>query len=319
MKNPIKLRTIFMGTSSFAVEILDTLLKNDYNIISVYTQPDKKSGRHQEIKASAIKVLSQKKQLPILEPEKFDEKTISSLKSQKPDLIIVASYGKILPKTVLDLPGFGAINVHPSLLPKFRGPSPIQNTILDGVSKTGVTLILMNEEIDAGDIISQKEFTLSPQETYPKVLEKASVVSAKLLLETLPRWVERKIKPLKQNENQATYCQLIERNDGKIIWENDAQFIYNQWRAFIQWPGIFTYWESKGFNLRLKLSKIKLLKKEIGDDYKIGQVFKLDKKVAVRAGYQAIILEKVQLEGKKEMKIDEFINGHPTFIGSLLK
>lgn len=319
MKDPIKLRTIFMGTSSFAAVVLESLAKAGYNVISVYTQTDKKSGRSQNIQPSAVELVSQKNSWPVLKPEKFDEKNIIALKEQKPDLIIVAAYGKILPKNVLNLPGFGAINVHASLLPKFRGPSPIQNAILDGVSNSGVTIMLMNEGIDSGDILREKKVALNQDETYPEVLKKMAKISSDLLLETVPLWIKRKIKPQKQNEKQATYCQLIERSDGKIIWENDAKTIYNQWRAFVLWPGIFTYWKNNSFNLRLKLHKIALSQDVAEFSGKMGQVFNLGDKIAVKANEGAIILEEVQLEGKNKLKVSDFVNGHPEFMGAILK
>lgn len=319
MKDPIKLRTIFMGTSSFAAVILESLANAGYNVISVYTQTDRKSGRSQNIQPSAVELVSQKNSLPVLKPEKFDEKTITELKKQKPDLIVVAAYGKILPSAVLNLPGFGAINIHASLLPKFRGPSPIQNAILEGVSNTGTTIMLMNEGIDSGDILREKKVVLNPRETYPEVLKKMAKISSALLLETIPLWIKRKIKPQKQNESQATYCQLIERNDGKIIWENNAETIYNQWRAFVLWPGVFTYWKNNGFNLRLKLHKIALSQNVAEFSGKVGQVFNLDDKIAVKTNKGTIILEEVQLEGKNKLKVSDFVNGHPEFMGAILK
>ncbi len=319
MEKPIKLRTVFMGTSFFATIILDSLIKTNYNIVSVYTQAKKKSGRKQKIIPSKVELLAQKNNLPIVKPSTFNKETIEELKKQKPDLIIVAAYGKILSEDVLKLPGFGVINVHPSLLPQFRGPSPIQNTILENISQTGTTVMLMNKEIDAGDILKQEKIILNPQETYVDILSKMAQISARLLLKTIPDWVERKIKPQKQNEEQATYCQLIERSDGKINWEEEAVSIYNKWRAFISWPGIFTYWEVNGFNLRLKLQKISFLEKVIDDEHKLGQVFKLNDKIVVQTGKGVIVLEEVQLAGKKQTNINDFINGYPNFINAQLK
>ena len=318
MGDPIKLRAVFMGTSSFAAEILSSLLENKYNIISVYTQPGKKVGRDGGIGKSAVAEIAEKNDLKVFEPQNFSEETINELKDQKPDMIIVAAYGKILPQEVLEVPGFGSINVHASMLPKFRGPSPIQNAILEGEAETGTTIMLMDQGIDTGDILKQKKIAIDPDETYPELLSKIAGVSSSLLLETLPFWAERKIKPQKQNENQATYCQLIEREDGKIIWTDDTVSIYNRYRAFIPWPGIFAYWKKNGFNLRLKLSKISPIKNDFSDK-KSGEIFDLDGKAAVKTADGAIILEEVQLEGKAKTKISDFINGYPDFIGSILE
>ena len=321
MKNPIKLRIVFMGTSSFAATILKALIQAEHHIISVYTQKEKKSGRNQQITPSKVKLLAQKNNYSVFEPTEFNKETIEKLKEQKPDIIIVTAYGKILPKAVLDLPGFGVLNIHPSLLPRFRGPSPIQNAILENVTLSGTTIMLMDKEIDSGAILKQKQITLNPQETYQEILPKMAQISAQLLIETIPYWVKRKIKPIKQKEEEATYCQLIERSDGKIIWEETALNIYNKWRAFIVWPGIFTYWKVGDFNIRLKLEKISLMKKEkvVEVNYKLGQIFQLGDKIAVQAGDGAIVLEEIQLAGKNITAIKDFVNGHPNFINSILK
>lgn len=320
MDNPIKIRTIFMGTSPFAKSILLSLLENKYNVISVYTKPDKKIDRGNKLQKSPVKILAEENKVEIFQPEKFDEDTIKKIKEQKPDLIIVAAYGKILPKSILSIPGFGCINVHPSLLPKFRGPSPIQNTLLEGEEKTGTTIMLMDETMDTGDILAQKTASISSDETYENLHEKLSDLSAKLLIETVPIWIRRKISPKKQNGEEATYCQLIERKDGQIIWDASALSIYNRFRAFSSWPGVFTFWEKDGYNLRLKIHKLSLSPKRISEDHReFGQVFDLDGNIAVQTSDGAILLEEVQLEGKNKNLITDFVNGHPDFIGSVLK
>ena len=319
MENPIKLKIVFMGTSFFAAAILEALIKDDYNIISVYTKPDQPVGRDQKVRKSEVKILSEQEKLRIFTPEKIDKDTILEIKEQEPDIIIVASYGKILTEEILKLPRFGAINVHASLLPKFRGPSPIQNAILNGEKETGATIMLMDKGIDTGDILSQQKIDINPEETYPELLKRISQLSSYALLKTLPLWIRKKISPKKQEENKATYCQLIERSDGKIIWTNDARSIYKQWRALLPWPGIFTYWEKNGVNLRLKLTKISLVSGELKDNREMGEVMDLNGKTAVKAASGIIILEEIQLEGKAKVKIGDFINGYPDFIGSRLK
>ena len=319
MTDPIKLRVIFMGTSVFAERILDALLGQKYNIISVYTRSDKKTGRDNVLKKSAVKILAEKNKLKIFEIEKFDEKTVEDVRTQKPDLIIVAAYGKILPASVLSIPGFGCLNVHASLLPKFRGPSPIQNAILSGETESGATIMLMDAGIDTGDILSEIKTEISPHETYESLQEKISKLSSALLLKTLDAWVERKIQARPQDDSKATYCQLIERQDGQIIWAKDASAIYNRYRAFQPWPGIFTFWGVGEYNLRLKLHRISLAKNNAQANHKIGEVFKLNEAVAVQTGHGAILLEELQLEGKDKTSVSDFLNGHPDFISSVLK
>ena len=314
-----KLKIIFMGTPPFAAMALKSLLSAGYEIISVYTRPDKKTGRDQEMKRSAVKILAEDMKLPVKTPGKLDGSVVDEIKSQKPDLIIVVAYGKILPHDILKIPRLGAINVHASLLPKFRGPSPIQNTLLCGETVTGSTIMLMDEGIDTGEILSQKEITVGSDETYPELTEKLADLSAGLLLETIPQWVEGRIKPQIQDNAGSIICQLIEREDGKIIWDDEARDIYNRYRAFFPWPGLYTFWQKNGINLRLKLNKISILKEDISGSYHSGEVFSVGEKVGVQTGSGAIVLEEVQLEGKNNVKIEEFLRGAPDFVGVILK
>jgi methionyl-tRNA formyltransferase len=318
-KKSIKLRVVFMGTSSFADTILNTLIAENYNIISVYTQADKKVGRDQKLQKTAVKITAEKNKIPVFSPLKFNEDEILKLKNQKPDLIIVAAYGKILPQAVLDLPGFGAINTHASLLPHYRGPSPIQNSILDGEKETGATIMLMDAGVDTGEILSQKRIAIDPNETSVELSQKLANLSSLLLLETIPLWIKRKIAPKPQENELASFCQLIERSDGKIIWLNEAKSIYDQYRAFFSWPGVFTYWQRGDLNLRIKINKLSLGKTSAPNKYSVGEVFNLEEKIAVQTGMGIIFLEEVQMEGKNSLKIKDFINGNPSFIGSILK
>lgn len=318
-KSPIKLRTIFMGTSEFAVEILEALVNTEYNIVSVYTQPDKKSGRDQEVKSSAVKIFSEKNKIPVFQPDKFDSATIEEIKLQKPDMIILAAYGKIIPASILKIPGFGVLNAHASLLPKYRGPSPIQNALLNGEKETGVTIMLIDEHIDTGDILGQKATAIDKNETASELTKKLAKVSSKFLIEILPQWIERKIIPKKQDDSLATLCQLIKKSDGKIIWSDDAESIHNRCRAFNPWPGIFCFWEKDDSLKRIKLNKISLLKSGPESKHAIGEALQLGENVGIQTALGVILLEEIQLEGKPNMKIEEFLNGYPDFIGSVLK
>ena len=316
----IKLRTVFMGTSPFANVILEGLIRADYNLVAVYTRPDKKVGRNQELKQTLVKITAEKFELPVFSPDKFEKETLDQLAEQKPDLIVVVAYGKILPRAVLSLPGFGAINVHASLLPSYRGPSPIQNALLDGKIETGVTIMLMDEGIDTGAILAQKAVPIDQNEIYPQLSEKMSLAAEKLLLDTIPQWIKRKIEPIEQSGENATYCQLIERSDGKIIWEDDGKEIYNRYRAFNPWPGVHAYWQSQNSNLRIKLNKLEFFGGDIPAKHRPGEVFQLEEFIAVYAGDDtAIILQEIQQEGRNNLKIRDFLNGNPSFLGSVLK
>ncbi len=308
-----------MGTSVFADKILASLLESGLNIVSVFTKSDKKSGRDHKIKESSVKTTAKEKNIPIFQPEKLSLEIAEEIKKQKPDLIIVAAYGKIIPRNIFSIPRFGTLNIHPSLLPKFRGPSPIQNTLLCGETKTGTTLMLIDEGMDTGDIIKQSKTNILPKETYLELSDRLAKLSTNLLLETLPLWIDGQIKPERQQDSQATLCQLIERSDGKIIWSDDAVSIFNRFRALFPWPGIFTFWENEGNYKRIKLNKIDFINHELKEKHNLGEVFEFEKKIGVQTASGIIILKEVQLEGKENMKIEVFLNGYQKFLGSILK
>jgi len=314
-----KIRVVFMGTSSFADVILNALIEEKYNIVGVYTQPDKKVGRKGNIEKSIVKITAEKNNLNIFQPEKLNEVAIRELENIKPDIIIVAAYGKILPSSVLEMPRYKCINVHTSLLPKYRGPSPVHNTILEGETETGTTIMLMDTGIDTGDILAQEKTSIHPDELFPELIGKLAGISSSLLLETIPRWISGKIKPKKQDDLKATFCKLIEKGDGHVFWSDDAKSIYDRYRAFYSWPGIFSFWENNDVRVRIKLKKISFLAKISKDQHHLGEVVRIDDNIAVQTISGMIILEEVQLEGKNSTSIETFLNGYPNFIGSVLK
>lgn len=308
-----------MGTSDFAKEILRSLVDDGYKIEAVFIQSDKKSGRKREIKTNSVKYFSESRSIPVFQPQKINDEAAAKIKSIAPDLIVVAAYGKIIPKVVLEIPRFKCINVHPSLLPKFRGPSPIQNVILAGETETGVSIILMDEKVDHGDILAQEKIAISPEDTTETLAQKMIPKSSELLLRAIPRWIQGKIKEQKQDDSLATFCKLITRDDGKILWNEETRTIYNKYRAFQPWPGIFCFMESKGKTIRIKLNKIAVAEIESEKKHNIGEVFKQNNHIAVQASGGSILLEEIQLEGKKSIGINEFIRGYPNFVGSILR
>lgn len=315
----IKLRTIFMGTSPLAETALKRLIEEQYNLVGVFTKADKKVGRKQELRPTPVKKLAEANNIPVFEPRRFSEEAVSGLRELKPDLIIVAAYGKILPKDVLDMPGFGCINIHASLLPKFRGPSPIQNALLAGKRETGITIMLMDEHVDTGDILIQEKMPIAPRDTFATLHDKLALLGADLLARTLPLWIGRKIEPVPQDHGKATLCQLIEREDGHIFWEEEAQAIYNRYRALHPWPGIFSFWRTEGSLLRLKLLEVSLHSTDPAVKHQTGEIFELGDKIGVQTLKGVIVIEKLQLEGKKPMSAGDFVNGYPAFIGSILQ
>jgi methionyl-tRNA formyltransferase len=316
--NKEELRIAFMGTPAFSVTILEALKKNGYNIAMAFSQDDKAVGRKKVIEKTPVKIFCEQENIPIFTPKKIDAQAIKLLRQFEIDLIILVAYGKILPPDFLAVPPLGAINIHPSLLPKFRGPSPIQNALLEGDAITGSTIMLMDAGVDTGDILRQKEITISAQETYLELSAELASFSAALLLETLDDFLQNKILPQKQDTTQASYCKMIRREDGQISWLENGQTIFNKFRALAGWPGVHTLWEDGEQIKRIKLHQISYLE---GDflNRSIGETFLQDQKLCVKAGTGAIAIHQLQLEGKASIATNDFLNGYKNFIGIILK
>jgi methionyl-tRNA formyltransferase len=318
------MKIVFMGTPEFSAIIFERLIKQlsvfSYQLSVVVTAPDKPVGRKQILTPPPVKIIAQKYEIPVAQPEK-----IASLKSEilnlKPDLIVVAAYGQILPKEILEIPKFGCLNVHPSLLPRWRGPSPIQYTILNGDEKTGVTIIKMTEKVDSGPIIAQKELSsLIGKETYEILHNQLAELGAKLLIETIPKWIKGEIEPKPQDESKTTYTKILTREDGKIDWKKSAEDLERQIRAFNPWPESFAFWSKNKEKIRIKILKARVLKIIDSKIYSIGKtLIAPQNELCVQTGRGFLIIEKLQPEGKKEMFSEDFLRGHPDFIGTILK
>ncbi|WP_343162553.1 methionyl-tRNA formyltransferase [Desulfurobacterium thermolithotrophum] len=298
-----------MGTPDFAVPSLKKLFEAGFEIPLVITQPDRPAGRGKRIKPPPVKVLAEKLNIPVYQPErvKGNEELLNKLKEISPDLIVVAAYGKILPNEILDLPKFGCINVHASLLPEYRGASPIQSALLDGKEKTGVTIMLISPELDAGDIISQKEVLIDRKDNAQTLHDKLANLGAELLVETIPSYVSGKLKPIPQESSKATYCKPITKEMGKIDWTLPAEKIFNMIRAFTPWPSAYTTFRGK---------RIKLLEAEpIEGNGNPGEVIKADKELVISTGEGALKIKKLRPEGKKEISGEEFIRGYRIKVG----
>lgn len=320
MKETKKPSIVFMGTPEIAEIVLENLYLNEYSILAAVTQPDYQPKNNGDKFISPVKKLALEKNIPISQPEKLDDDFKKWLKDLKPDLVIVTAFGKIIPKEILEIPKYKSLNVHASLLPKLRGASPIQNALVNEMKETGITIMLMDEGIDTGDILSQKSIAIESNDDYITLTGKLAVTASHLLIETIPKWVNKDITAQKQDDSQSTMCQLIEKSDGKINWTEDARDIYNKFRAFRVWPGIFTFWENKGNLQKISLNEISVEKNNPAERYHLGEVFKyLDSKIAIQTNDGLIILDKIQLAGKNETSISDFLNGYPHFIGSILK
>jgi methionyl-tRNA formyltransferase len=317
-KNKENLRLAFMGTPEFSVVILESLLENGYPVVAAFSRTDKVIGRKKILEKTPVKICCEKNNIPVFTPEKIDAEALKVLIDFKIDLIILVAYGKILPKTFLDMPALGAINVHASLLPKYRGPSPVQNALLAGEKITGSTIMQMDAGIDTGDILRQKEFPIRDGEDYPALKKRMSHFSADLLIETLEYLLQGKVTPQKQDASLASYCQLIRREDGLIDWREDGRAIFNRSKAFSGWPGIYTFWENGGGKRRIKLNRISFVEGDFAER-QIGEVFVENKLPCIKAGTGAIAIHEMQLEGKSNMSGANFLNGYKNFIGSIIK
>lgn len=315
-----QVRVVFMGTPDFAAAALGKLVDGTYHVVAVYTQPDKPVGRKQEVSVSPVKKLAVSNSIPVEQPDRFDAGAIETLKGYKPDVIVVAAYGKILPKEVLSIPGFGCLNIHGSILPRWRGASPVQNALLSGDRETGITIMLMDEGVDTGPILAQRTVPIDADDTSRTLLDRLAAVGADLLVETLPLFIRRKIDPRPQPGEGATLCQLIERDDGRILWNETAEAIWNRFRGLSPWPGIFTFWKvADGEFIRLKLTRVSLQKTDPAVRKRLGEVFESGEKIGVQTGSGVIFIEALQPSGKDEMTMRDFLNGRKGFVGSVLE
>lgn len=318
-------RIIFAGTSNFALPSLKVLIKNGFNIVAVITTPDKKQGRNQKTEFSPVKKAAFSYKIPVLQPEKIADLK-NKLLDLKPDLMIVAAYGQIIPKDILEIPKYKTLNVHGSLLPKYRGPSPIAAAILNNEKETGITIMVLEPKMDAGPIIAQEKIKIEPKDTTQSLSQKLTDLGAKILIETLPLWLEQKIKPKTQDEKKATYCQLIKKEDGKTNWEKPAPVIEREIRAYFPWPGSYTQWKFKTQNSKIKIKKIKIIEVSIWNvqnpnaNKASGYVsLTPDKRLIVSCLLGSLEIKKLQIEGKKKMTASEFLNGYSNIIGARLE
>lgn len=309
-----KLKIIFMGTPDFAVPVLKALDDN-YKVSCVITQPDRMVGRKQEMVHPPVKVEADKRVILTLQPEKIKD-VVEEVKHINPDLIVTCAYGQIVPKEILDIPRLGCINVHASLLPKLRGGAPIHRAIMDGHSKTGITIMYMNEKMDDGDIISQVETPILDTDTASSLHDKLSVLGAKLLIETLPSIINGTNSRTKQNRDEVTFAFTIKREDERIDFSKTKRDIHNQIRGLNSWPGAYCLYEGK---------ILKVWNSYITDNYFPamfdGQITNIyDNGFGVKVSNGEIVFTEVQLEGKNKMSAREFLNGvnKEEFIGRVL-
>ena len=310
-----------MGNPIYSALVADVFLQENLSINYIATSQDRKEGRGQKLIPPPLKEWGIKYDIPVFQFQSLKNKaSIDAIRDINPELIIVAAYGKMLPKEILEIPKYGCLNIHPSLLPKYRGPSPVISTLADGVQETGVSVILMNEEMDAGPILAQKNVTILKNENSEKLTSRLFQIGAYELSKILDQWVKNELIPIPQNETDATFTKLITKSDGEINWKFPAYKISLLIRAYHPWPGTYTTW--KGLNL-------KILDAEFIDSYEfngtihnnIGKVIKrtdTNSPLGVITGEQILLPTLLQLAGKTIVNAKEFLERNSDFIGSTL-
>jgi methionyl-tRNA formyltransferase len=312
------LRVIFMGSPEFSVPPLEQLILNQYPVAAVYTQPDRAAGRGRALMPSPVKRTAAAWKLPVVQPTSLKSpEALEELAGFRPDVIVVAAFGQILPRPVLSLPRYGCLNVHPSLLPRFRGASPVAAAILAGDLFTGVSIMLLDEGLDTGPLLARAQVPIAAQDTAGSLSAKLSRVGAQLLLEVLPRWLGGELTPRPQDEAQASYAGPISKQAGEIDWKLGALTIWRRVRAYQPWPGAYTRWQGR----RLGILEAVPLSGEGAAP--AGRVVALAgggeaPPFGVATGEGVLGILRLRLEGKRAVGAAEFLRGQRGFIGAQL-
>ncbi len=312
------MRIVFMGTPDFAVPTLKTLAESEHEVVAVYTQPDKPKGRGHAMQFTPVKEAALDYDIPVYQPEKVrNAECIDEIRSHKPDAIIVVAYGQILPKELLNIPKYGCINVHASLLPKYRGAAPIQFAILGGETVTGVTAMFMDVELDTGDMLKKVEIPMDPEETGGSLHDKLCVLGGPLVLDVLKELEEGTAVREPQNQALATYCKKLDKSMGKLDFSKSAVELERLIRGLNPWPCAYTTLDGKLLKL-WKASVIENIGKQYADA-SCGAVVKVDKDgLYVKTAKGILIITELQLEGKKRMAVDDFLRGYQVMEGIVL-
>ena len=311
---------VFFGTPSFAVPALKTLLKSEHSVVVVVTQPDRHSGRGQRLSASPIKAAALKSKLPVLQPTKLnDVRFLNELASLRPDLGVVVAYGRLLPNRLLELPPLGTINIHASLLPKYRGAAPIQRALMAGETETGITIIKLIQKMDAGPMLQQQVIPVTQDDTTETVEPRLANLGASLLISCVNELAQGDIAQQNQDESKATFAPKITKEDGQIQWAHSAEQIHNQIRSLHPWPHAYSH---------LNSTRYLLLQSEVMDHYSPeqstttpGQIITIqrDRLIVATGGGSPLGILKIQLPGRTPLDTRAFLAGHPIAVGSLFQ
>ena len=310
-----RLKIVFMGTPGVAVPVLSAVLDAGHDVVGVYTQPDRRAGRGRRLVAPEVKTFALERGLPVSQPASLrrDEDARRHLSGLAPDVIIVAAYGLLLPPDVLQIPPLNCLNVHPSLLPRHRGPSPVVTAILDGEVDTGVTVMQLDEGMDTGPIVAQRKTEIDPDETGQGLTSRLFEMGSELLVESLPGWTRGELEAQPQDDSRATVTTRLKRENGEIDWGRPAEYTARQVRAYHPWPGSFTRWQGRV----LKILEAQAVDPE--STVESGHAISLEGGgLGVGTADGILELRRVQLEGRRPVSTAELLAGHPDIVGSVL-
>lgn len=307
-----------MGTPHFGVRVLEALLRSSYAVPAVYSREPRPAGRGRKLHESPVAEAASQAGLPTVYPESLASwRAQADLAAYQPDVVVVAAYGRILPRQILSVPPGGCLNVHPSLLPFHRGPSPVASAILSGDRVTGVSIMLMDEGMDTGAVLAQEQAVIGLQETCGELTARLSILGADLLIWTLGRWLAGGLRGVEQDHSRSTYSRAIRGTDAELDWLLSAEELWRRVRAYAPWPGCYTWWQGT----RLKVLEASPLAVTLAE--RPGTVVVLNGSlkgnVGVATGRGVLELRRVQLEGKRPLTVGEFVRGQSEFVGSVLR
>jgi len=307
---------VFFGSSQFAVPSLKALFASGHKICSVVTQPDREKGRGLHLSSTPIKTLAKSAGLNLYQPISINTReSIDFLKGPSPDLFVVIAYGQILSQEVIDIPKIFCINAHASLLPKYRGAAPINWAIINGDKSTGVTIIKITREMDAGEILSKEELAILGSDTVITLEDRLSELAAELTIDSIKCIENRNYNLIPQGTKGISFAHKLKKQDGLIDWNKTAEEIHNLIRGCLTWPGAFTYYKGK----LLKIYRVDLASNEEGVSFKVGEITEVsDDGITLSCGKGNLIIKELQIEGKRRMSVREFIAGHKISVGEML-
>lgn len=311
-----KISILLMGTPEFSLPGFKSLIDDsDFEILGLYTQADRAVGRGQKIAAPAAKILALENNIPVWQPQNINAE-VDNIKKLNPDIILVIAYGEIISPEILSIPKYNCINVHASLLPKYRGASCLNAPILNGDEYSGLTVMLMEAGLDTGPIIRQERLKLEPREGLATLHDKLSILAGKILPGTLKAWVNKELKAEKQDDSLSSYVKTLKKEDGRLDLSDSAENLERKIRAFNPWPGSFAFLEDKLFKI---ISADISIDNEEDEKLEIGQIYIKNKDLMLKCGQNSLVILKLQLPGKKALSSKEFLNGRPDVVNKILK